>query len=124
MNANLTISGLAFNQSYSDRTGSERREVSRGVNLPEIMSVRHMDIVDSKTKKSMKQSSLRVDRHVLSADGITIVAPRAVLTVTVPKDTAVTSADVLAVVERIVNIIQEDDTGLDLADEIFVNQEQ
>jgi hypothetical protein len=36
----------------------------------------------------------------------------------------ITSADVLAAVERIAQLIQEDDSGLDLADEIFVNKEQ
>jgi hypothetical protein len=124
MNANLTIDTLAFNQTFTGKDGSERREVSRGVNLPEVMSVRHTATVDKKTGKSTVQSQLRFDRYMLSADGVTILPVRAVLTVYVPQDTGVVSSDVLAVVQRIVTTVQEDDTGLDLADEIFVNREQ
>jgi hypothetical protein len=123
MNNNLTVSALAFNLAFTDKNGSERREVSRGVNLPEVMSVRHQEYTDSSTKVKGVRSVLRFDRHLLLSSGI--IAPvSAYLVVTTPTDTGVASSDVLAVVERIVNTIQEDDTGLDLADEIFVTREQ
>lgn len=124
MDNNLTISTLAFNLSFSEKTGSERREISRGVNLPEVMSVRHQEYTDSKTKKPGIRSSLRFERYMLSADGVTVIPVTATLTVATPTDTGIASSDVLAVVERIVNTIQEDDTGLDLADEIFVGRQQ
>lgn len=124
MNANLTIDTLSFNQAFTGKDGSERREVSRGVNLPEVMSIRHNTTTEKKTGKVTVQSQLRFDRYLLSADGVTIIPVRAVLTVYVPQDTGVTSSDVLAVVQRIVSTVQEDDSGLDLADEIFVNREQ
>lgn len=124
MDNNLTIDTLVFNLRYSDKSdGSERRETSRGVNLPEIMTVKHRDIVDTKTKKSSTQSVLRFDRMLALSDG-TIAGPEAHIVVTCPKDTNVTSADILAVIQRLVTVLQEDDSGLDLANEIFVNLEQ
>lgn len=123
MNADLTLSTLTFALSYSDKTGSLRREVSRGPSLPEELSIKHQAYVDSATKLPGTRSVVRIDRHVALTDGR--VAPvSAYLVVTVPNDAAVVSADVLAAVERIAQIIQEDDTGLDLADEIFVGRQQ
>jgi hypothetical protein len=122
MNATLTLSSLTFNQSKNGDAGSERREVSRGVNLPEILTIRHMDYVDSATKLPGVRSNVRIDRYIAGTNGIIPVT--ASLTVAVPSDALVTSADVLAAVERIAQIIQEDDSGLDLADEIFINKEQ
>lgn len=124
MDNNLTIDTLAFKLAYSGKEGSERREVSRGVNLPEVMSIRHVPFTDSKTKKPGVQSSVRFERFVQLSDGTSIVPVVATLTVRVPTDTSITSTDVLAVVQRVVSTIQEDDSGLDLADEIFVNREQ
>lgn len=124
MNADLTISTLAFKLAFSDKAnGSERREISRGVNLPEVMTVKHQQYTDSSTKLKGRRSVLRFDRYLELTDG-QIVPVSAYLVVAVPADAGITSADVQAVVERVVNTIQEDDTGLDLADEIFVNGEQ
>jgi len=125
MDNNLTVSTLAFNLRFSDKqAGSERVETSRGVNLPEIMTIRHESYVDSKTKVPGRRSVLRFDRHLEFSGERGISPVSAYLVVQVPQDTAVQSSDVLAVIERLVNVIQEDDSGLDLADEIFVNQQQ
>jgi hypothetical protein len=123
MNATLTLSSLTFGLTKSGDLGSERRETSRGVNLPEILTIRHQDYVDSGTKIPGVRSNVKIDRYVSLTNG-RIVPVTASLTVTVPADALITSADVLAAVERIAQLIQEDDSGLDLADEIFVNKEQ
>lgn len=119
----LTLSTLTFNKSFSDKSGSERREVSRGVNLPEVLTIKHQSYVDSATKLPGVRSVVRLDRHVAVTDG-RIVPVAAYLVVAVPNDAMIESADVLAAVERIAQVIQEDDSGLDLADEIFINHEQ
>lgn len=124
MDNNLTVSTLTFNMQYSDKTGSSRREVSRGANLPEVMMIKHQNYTDSLTGRPGKQSALIFERHIALADGTIAPAVRATLKVQSLLDGEVTSSDILAVVERVVNTIQEDDTGLDLADEIFVNLEQ
>jgi hypothetical protein len=124
MTNDLTISTLTFALAYSDKVaGSERREISRGVNLPEIMRVRHSEYTDNKTKLPGVLSSLQFERHMELTDGR--IAPVVVtLSCRVLQDANITSADVAATVERVVNTIQEDDTGLDLADEIFVSRQQ
>lgn len=125
MNANLTIDTLSFNQVYSDKSESLRREVSRGVNLPTECRISHQDYVDSKTKVSGKRHLVRFDRYVSFSSGI--IAPvSAYAVVAVPTDTGVTSADVLAVVQHLNNVLfaSTQTAGLDLKDEVFVSQEQ
>lgn len=125
MDQNLTVSTLTFTGIYSDLdVGSLRREISRGVNLPEEMTIKHQSYTDSKTKVKGTRSVLRFDRYVASALNGTPIPVSAYLVVTTPEDTGVTSADVQAVVERIVHTIQEDDSGLNLADAIFVSRQQ
>jgi len=124
MNTDLTISTLSFVGSYSDVSGSLRREISRGMNLQERMYIKHQDFVDSKTKRSGKQSALIFEFDKALADGTIATVARATLKVQTLTDTAVGSTEVLAVLERIINTIQEDDSGLDLGDNIFVNKEQ
>jgi hypothetical protein len=123
MNANLTIDTLSFNQVYSDQAGSLRREVSRGVNLPTELKIAHTDYTDSSTKLKGTRSLVRFDRKVELSTGV--IAPvSAYVVVTRPTDADVTSTDILAVVQHLISLLQEDDTGLDLMDEVFVNGEQ
>jgi hypothetical protein len=124
MNADLTVSALSFKQQYSDKTGSMRREISRGVNLPETMQIKHQTYRDSATGRPGLQSALIFEYYKAVADGEILPVARATLKVQSLVDANVGSADILAVVERVVHTVQEDDTGLDYADEIFVNKEQ
>lgn len=124
MNNDLTISTLSFKLRASDITdGSERREISRGVNLPEVMTIKSQQYVDSSTKLPGKRTVLRFDRYIAGTNGQPIIVS-AYLVVAVPSDTAVTSADVLAVISRINGVIDNTAPNLDLADEIFINGEQ
>lgn len=125
MNSNLTIDTLTFNQVYSDKSESLRREVSRGVNLPTEMRVAHQEYTDSKTKVKGTRHLVRFDRYVTLSTGI-IVPVSAYTVVTVPTDSSVTSADVLAVAQHLNNALfaSTQTSGLDLKDEVFVNQEQ
>lgn len=124
MTNDLTIDTLSFVLNYSDKTdGSLRTEVSRGVNLPEKLKIAHADYVDSATKLPGKRSLVRLDRYVELTNG-TPVPVSAYIVVTHPNDTAVESADILAAVQRLITLLQEDDSGLDLMDEIFVGKQQ
>lgn len=124
MTSDLTISTLAFKLRASDISdGSERREVSRGVNLPEVMTIKSQTYTDSASKKPGRRTVLRFDRTVAGTDGNPVVVS-AYLVVAAPTDTAVTSADILAVVSRINGCIDATAPNLDLADEIFINGEQ
>jgi len=126
MNDNLTVNTLAFNRTWSDQAGSQRREVSRGANLPEIMSVKHTDIIDSATKLPARRSMVRFDRQLALSTGI--IAPvSAYIVVQVPKDTGVVSSDITAVLDRLGSLLAKTsnpDAGLQLGTALFVNCEQ
>lgn len=123
MNADLTIDTLVFAQRYSQATGSLRRDVSRGINLPTDLKIAHSDYIDSATKLPGKRSVARFDRVVELSDGKT--APvSAYIVVTHPSDSSILSADITSVIQHLVTLLQEDDSGLDLADEIFVGKQQ
>lgn len=124
MDNNLTIDSLVFAERFRDKTGSERRNSSAGANLPETMLVKHQTYTDSTTKRPGVQSVLIFEKTKALTDGTIAVVARATLKVQSLTDAAVGSTEILAVLSRIISTIQEDDSGLDLADEIFVNQEQ
>lgn len=124
MDPNLTISALTFTQRFSDKEQSLREEISRGMNLPERMFIKHQSYVDSATKRPGTQSALIFEYVKALADGSLAVVARATLKVQSLTDSAVGSTEILAVLERVIGTIQEDDTGLDLGDNIFVNREQ
>lgn len=124
MDNNLTISSLVFNLAYSDKSGSLRRETSRGANLPETMQVKHQEYTDSVTKRRGNQSALIFEFTKALADGTIAVVARATLKVQSLIDSNVGSTEIGNVLERVVSTIQEDDSGLDLDEEIFINKEQ
>jgi hypothetical protein len=124
MDPNLTISALTFTQRYSDKEGSFREEISRGVSLPEKMFIKHQAYVDSATKRPGRQSALIFEYVGALADGTIAVLARATLKVQSLTDTNVSATIIGNVVERVVHTVQEDDTGLNLATNIYVNREQ
>lgn len=122
MTNDLTINALTFAFGYSGPNGSSRREVSRGANLPEVLTVKHSRVTD-KTYGPVRRSVARIDRHVLGADGV--IKPVSVYQVVqVPIDSNMTTADITAVNTRMATLLTTLNTGLDLADNIFVGEEQ
>jgi hypothetical protein len=124
MDNNLTVDTYSFTLSYSDKTGSLRRNVAPGASTPETMQIKHQTYTDSVTKRPGVQSVLIIEKSKALTDGTVAVVARATLKVQSLTDAAVGSTEILAVLSRIIGTIQEDDSGLDLADEIFVNKEQ
>lgn len=125
MDSNLTISTLSFvSNGGTPQGGSLRRETSRGPNLQERMYVKHQKYTDSATKVEGYQSALIFEYDKALADGRIATVVRGTLKLQSLIDTSVTSTEILAVLERIIGTIQEDDSGLDLGNEIFVNKEQ
>jgi hypothetical protein len=88
------------------------------------MEIKHQEYTDSVTKRRGNQSALIFTFVKALADGTIAPVARATLKVQSLIDSNVGSTEILAVLERIINTIQEDDTGLDLGNEIFVNKEQ
>lgn len=125
MNEDLTINGLTFTRRFNGEKGSERRETSRGVTLPEILTIATRPYVDSASKRAGVETKLRVDRHVELADGTIGVVSKTDV-VRYPSDSGVATADILAVVERLRTIVAptEAAAGLGLGEDIFVDKDQ
>lgn len=127
MDNNLVVRGINFNLLYSDVDGSVRRDVSRGVNLPYYLRIRHQDVTDTKTKRLSRQSQIQVERHELSSDGVTILPFTATLTLRYPKDTGITSEESRDPLWVLINLLNEDtnpEDNLALMNQIFTNNEQ
>jgi len=126
MDNNLTINSKAFTWRYSDpTTGSLRECIAAGLNIPEKMRVLHQDYTDSKTNRPARRDTLIFTRAKALADGS--IAPEAVrLTMKVEYlvDANIVDTDINTIGENLVGTIQEDDSGLNLMTNIFVNREQ
>jgi hypothetical protein len=123
MDNNLTIKTLAFALSFSDKAGSERRDVSRGVNLPTVMSIKSQPYTDSVSKEPGVRTVLRFDMTFAGTGG----APKVVsayLVTAVPNDPVITSANVESAIGFILGTLDNTSPNLDLVTEIFVNHEQ
>lgn len=115
----------AYSAIVSDKvTGSLFRDVSRGVNLPREITIRHQDYTDSKTKKVGRRTVLRMDRYVELTDG-TIAPVSGMFVLMVPKDANVVAGDISDVVLLGANVHgghTPDHTDLSTA--VFINGEQ
>jgi hypothetical protein len=125
MNSNITVSGLAFNLIYSDKTGSLRREISRGASLPTELLIKHQDYIDSATKVAGRRTLVRFDYYMAMTDGvIRPVSYYAVLAA--PTDPLVTSTITDGLESMMTNLLHSstNTSGLDLQTEILANKEQ
>jgi hypothetical protein len=125
MNSNITVSTLSFNLIYSDKTGSLRREISRGASVPTELLIKHQDYVDSVTKVAGKRTLVRFDYYMTMTDGvIRPVSYYAVLAA--PTDPLVTSGISDTLENYMTNLLHSatNTSGLDLQTEILGNKEQ
>lgn len=125
MDANLTINTLSFNTVYSDKSGSLRRDTSRGANLPTELLIKHQDYIDSTTKKPGKRSVIRFDYYMVMTDGV--IRPVSYYAVCAkPTDPLVTVSVTNALEALLTNLMHSstNTSGLDLKDEILGNGEQ
>lgn len=125
MDNNLTVSTLTFNLVYSDKTGSLRRETSRGATLPTEILIKHQEYVDSGTKQPGVRTLVRVDYYMTMTDGI--IRPVSLYAVLArPNDPLVTSTIINSIEAMMVNLLHgtSNTSGLDLREEILTNREQ
>jgi len=125
MDNTLTINTRDFVRSQDPVGGGSRRvNVTDGINLPEVMIVRHMDAKDSATKASVRRSQLRLEKHVDGGDG-TVPVISLSLIAQIPKHSAVTATQVNDLIDRMATIIRKttENSGLQLGDEIFVSSQ-
>jgi hypothetical protein len=67
MNADLTFNTIVFKKSFDEKDGSERRSTARGINTPDVMTIRSQTYVDSETKVSGTRYTAQIQRHTIDA---------------------------------------------------------
>jgi hypothetical protein len=125
MNADITVSALTYKQVYSDKTGSLRRETSRGATLPTELLIKHQEYVDSVTKVPGVRTLVRFDHYMTMTDGV--IRPVSYYGVLArPNDPLVTAAIIEALQAQLTNLLHgaTNTSGLDLQTEILANREQ
>lgn len=125
MNSNITVSGLAYNLVYSDKSGSLRREISRGANLPTELLIKHQDYVDSTSKMPGIRTLVRFDHYMTMTDGN--IRPQSLYLIRATEvDPLVTAAIIESLEAQMVNLLHSttNTSGLDLVTEILANREQ
>jgi len=68
MNADLTFNTIVFKKSFDEKDGSERRSTARGINIPDVMTIRSQSYVDSETKISGTRFTAQIQRWTLDAN--------------------------------------------------------
>lgn len=99
MNADLTINSIVFRRLFDDKAESLRRSTTRGINLPDEMSVKTSAYTESSTKVPGNRYTLRFDRVIRSADGLKKANVAAYVVLLVPE--IAESTDVSSVVSTL-----------------------
>lgn len=124
MDNTLTINSKTFAYRYADfDRGSERVNIAPGLNIPEKMYVKNQSYVDGKTSRPATRRTLIHAKHLALADGTIAESVRVTMKVEFLEDTNVSSAVLLDMLENVIGTIQEDDSGLNLGEAIFVKGE-
>lgn len=84
MNADLTFNSVVFEKSFDEKDGSERRSTARGINLPDVMSIKSQDYTDTATKLPGRRYTVRFDRTDETAGGVRYTSS-AYLVIAVPE---------------------------------------
>lgn len=61
MTPDITLDSVAFVKTFDDATGSVRRDTTLGLQYPRVLTVKHQESVDSKTKEQKVRSLVRFD---------------------------------------------------------------
>lgn len=68
MNADLTFGTVVYKKQWDDPDkGSSRQSVARGVNTPDVMTVRNQTYINQATKVAGKKYTMRFERHSVDA---------------------------------------------------------
>lgn len=102
MNADLTINSIVFAKSFDEKDGSERRSTARGINIPDVMSIKRQDSTNSKTKVAEKRYLVRVDRDNLTSLGVKFTTSVYMVVVVPELAEAADVADVVATFRALV----------------------
>jgi hypothetical protein len=94
MNADLTYNSIVFAKSFDEKDGSERRDTTRGINSPDVLTIRSTAYVDPVTKVPGTRYTAEFRRHDLDAAGVAY-ASKASFSIAVPSTENSTDLGVL-----------------------------
>lgn len=63
MDSNITINSIPFRKSYDSQDLGVRRGTTRGINNPDIMTIKRQDTNEGPSKEATQRFSVRFDRH-------------------------------------------------------------
>ncbi len=69
MNADLTFNTIVFKKSFDNEDKSLRRSTTRGINIPDDMTISSQDFTDSATKQPGRRYTARIDRVNIDGNG-------------------------------------------------------
>jgi hypothetical protein len=72
MNADLTFNTIVFKKSFDENGGSERRSTTRGINTPDLMTIRSQTYTDSETKVKGTRYTVQIVRVTLDVNLVPI----------------------------------------------------
>jgi len=67
MNVTVTYNAIAFVKQFDDAVGSTRQSIARGINTPDILTIKHSTFTDSGTKVGVTRHMVRFDQ--VNVDG-------------------------------------------------------
>jgi hypothetical protein len=121
------VDSRSFDLRYSDKDGSERRDSTAGAGQPRILSIRHTQIVNSKTKKVEDQTSVRLEEQVPHSVTGELISQTFTLTGRFPQDASITDTLIQKNLTNLCLMFAKStspDQGLALGTEIFTNKLQ
>jgi hypothetical protein len=70
MDQDLTVNTIVFKKSFDEKDGSERRSTARGINTPDLLTIRSQDYIDQATKLPGRRYTCRLDRTDIDGSGV------------------------------------------------------
>jgi hypothetical protein len=83
MDADQTYNSIVFAKSYDQVDLSLRQSTARGINIPDSLTIKSQDYVDSKTKVSGRRHTTIIGSSEVDVNGV-VVTPSVSFTMNIP----------------------------------------
>jgi hypothetical protein len=117
MNADITENSILFKKTFDERSGSERRSTTRGVNTADLLIIKHQDANDNQYKVKTKRHLLRIDREDIDEATGQKYVTSAYITIVVPE--LATSAQVDDVVATLRAVVANVTSGTEYLEQLL-----
>lgn len=101
MDADQTYNSVVFKKTFDLKDESQRQSIARGVNTPDVMTIKSQDYVDTKNKVPGRRHTCRLDRVDTDANGV-LITTSAYFVIAVPSTVTQAQLDVIVATFRAV----------------------